>query len=446
MVRPTVEPELGQVHSHAAGIDIGASEHWVCIPSELDPEPVRKFNCFTADLYAIAEWLKSRGITTVAMESTGVYWIPLFQILETSGLEVRLVNARLVKTVPGRKSDVLDCQWLQKLHSYGLLAGSFRPDDQVCVFRSYIRQRDRLTKSASVHIQRMQKALTEMNVQLHRVVSDITGVTGMAIIRAIVAGERDSQQLATLKDPRAKRTPAEIAAALVGDYRVEHLFVLEQELNLYDMYQQQIQQCDQQIERCLSEFDTQNERPLPPRPKGKKPSRNAPNFDLRSHLYRISGVDFTQIDGLEALTVQAIIAEVGLDPTRFPTSKHFTSWLGICPGSKISGGKILSSKTRKVMNRASNAFRIAAQSLANSRTALGGFYRRIRSRSGAPIAITATAHKLARIFYHLWTTGEDFVDAGVDAYEQQYQQRIVKHLKQRAKQMGFDLVPESIVT
>jgi transposase len=446
MVKPKVEPELAQVHPQAAGIDIGASEHWVSIPSELDPEPVRKFSCFTADLYAIAEWLKSRGITTVAMESTGVYWIPLFQILETSGLEVRLVNAHFVKTVPGRKSDVLDCQWLQKLHSYGLLSGSFRPDDQVCVLRSYIRQRDRLTKSASVHIQRMQKALTEMNVQLHRVVSDVTGVTGMAIIRAILAGERDPQRLALLKDPRAKRSTEEIAAALVGDYRVEHLFVLQQELNLYDMYQQQVQQCDHQIEQCLSEFDSQSDEQLPPRPKGKKPSRNAPNFDLRSHLYRISGVDFTQIDGLEALTVQAIISEVGLDPTRFPTAKHFASWLGICPGSKISGGKILSSKTRKVANRASNAFRLAAQSLANSQTALGGFYRRIRTRSGAPKAITATAHKLARIFYHLWTTGENFIDAGADAYEQQYQQRVLKHLKQRAKQMGFDLVPEPTVS
>ncbi len=446
MVRPKVEPELKKVHPQAAGIDIGASEHWVSIPSELDPEPVRKFSCFTAELYALADWLTSKGITTVAMESTGVYWIPLFQILETSGLEVRLVNAHFVKTVPGRKSDVLDCQWLQKLHSYGLLSGSFRPDDQVCVFRSYIRQRDRLTKSASVHIQRMQKALTEMNVQLHRVVSDITGVTGMAIIRAIVTGERDPQRLAALKDPRAKRSTDEIAAALVGDYRVEHLFVLKQELNLYDMYQQQIQQCDQQIEQCLSEFDSQNDEPLPPRPKGKKPSRNAPSFDLRSHLYRISGVDFTQIDGLEALTVQAIISEVGLDPTRFPTAKHFASWLGICPGSKISGGKILSSRTRKVVNRAANAFRLAAQSLANSRTALGGFYRRIRTRSGAPKAITATAHKLARIFYHLWTTGESFIDLGADAYEQQYQQRVLKHLKQRAKQMGFDLVPEPTVS
>ena len=446
MVKPKVEPELKRVHPQAAGIDIGASEHWVSIPSELDPEPVRKFSCFTADLYAIAEWLKSKGITTVAMESTGVYWIPLFQILETSGLEVRLVNAHFVKTVPGRKSDVLDCQWLQNLHSYGLLSGSFRPDDQVCVFRSYIRQRDRLTKSASVHIQRMQKALTEMNVQLHQVVSDVTGVTGMAIIRAILAGERDPQRLAALKDPRAKRSIDEIAAALVGDYRVEHLFVLKQELSLYDTYQQQIQECDRQIEQCLSAFDSQNDELLPPRPKGKKPSRNAPDFDLRSHLYRISGVDFTQIDGLEALTVQSIISEVGLDPTRFPTAKHFASWLGICPGSKISGGKVLSSKTRQVVNRASNAFRIAAQSLANSKTALGGFYRRIRTRSGAPVAITATAHKLARIFYHLWTTGEDFIDAGVDAYEQQYQHRVVKHLKQRAKQMGFDLVPELTVS
>jgi transposase len=309
----------------------------------------------------------------------------------------------------------------------------------------------------------MQKALTEMNVQLHRVVSDVTGVTGMAIIRAILAGERDPQRLASLKDPRAKRSTKEIAAALVGDYRVEHLFVLQQELSLYDTYQQQIQQCDHQIEQCLSAFDSQNDEPLPPRPKGKKPSRNAPDFDLRSHLYRISGVDFTQIDGLDALTVQTIISEVGLDPARFPTAKHFASWLGICPGSKISGGKVLSSKTRQVVNRASNAFRIAAQSLANSKTALGGFYRRIRTRSGAPVAITATAHKLrmrlhgrvsrpcnrikqARIFYHLWTTGEDFIDAGVDAYEQQYQHRVVKHLKQRAKQMGFDLVPELTVS
>lgn len=436
--------DLAEVHPNAAGLDISADEMWVCVPADRDAEPVRVFGTFTPDLHALVAWLVQCRVDTVAMESTGVYWIPVFQILETSGLEVRLVNAHFVKTVPGRKSDVLDCQWLQQLHSYGLLAGSFRPDDQVCVLRSYIRQRERLTKSASVHIQRMQKALTEMNLQLHRVVSDITGVTGMAIIRAIVAGERDPKYLASLKDPRAKRSATEIAAALEGDYRSEHLFVLNQELQLYDIYQQQIGECDQQIEQCLSEFESQSNGllPLPPRAKGKKPSRNAPKFDLRSHLYRISGVDFTQIDGLEALTVQSILSEVGLDPTRFPTVKHFTSWLGLCPGSRISGGKVLSSKTRKVVNRAANAFRMAAQSLANSHTALGAFYRRIRNRLGAPKAITATAHKLARIFYRLWTTGEAFVDPGVDAYEQQYQQRVLKNLKQRAKQMGFELVPQ----
>jgi transposase len=442
MSQSPTDSELNRVHPYAAGIDIGAAEHWVSIPAELDPEPVRRFSCFTADLHALANWLKQRGITTVAMESTGVYWIPLFQILDTRGFEVRLVNAHFVKTVPGRKSDVLDCQWLQKLHSYGLLSGSFRPDDQVCVFRSYIRQRDRLTKSASVHIQRMQKALTEMNLQLHRVVSDITGVTGMNIIRAIVGGERNAQILAAMKDPRAKRSVPEIAASLEGDYRAEHLFVLKQELDLYDTYQEQIQQCDAEVEQCLSQFSSQSQEPLPPRPKGKKPSRNAPKFDLRSQLYRITGVDFTQIDGLEALTIQSIISEVGLDATRFPTVKHFTSWLGLCPGSRISGGKVLSAKTRQVTNRASSAFRMAAQSLANSQTALGAFYRRIRSRLGAPKAITATAHKLARIFYHLWKTGEDYVDAGVEAYEQKYQERVLKSLKQRAKQMGFELVPQ----
>jgi transposase len=442
MSQSSAESELNRIHPYAAGIDIGAAEHWVSIPAELDPEPVRRFSCFTADLYAMADWLKQRGITTVAMESTGVYWLPLFQILDTSGLEVRLVNAHFVKTVPGRKSDVLDCQWLQRLHSYGLLSGSFRPEDQVCVFRSYIRQRDRLTKSATVHIQRMQKALTEMNLQLHRVVSDVTGVTGMAIIRAIIAGERDPQILASMKDHRVKRSIQEIAAALEGDYRVEHLFVLKQELHLYEMYQQQIQECDQQIEHCLSQFASQNDGPLPPRATGKKQSHRGPAFDLRSHLYRISGVDFTQIDGLGPLTIQSILSEVGLDPTRFPTVKQFTSWLGLCPGSRISGGKMLSSKTRKVVNRASTAFRMAAQSLANSKTALGAFYRRIRSRLGPPKAITATAHKIARIFYLLWKTGQDYVDPGVDAYEQKYQDRALKNLKQRAKQMGFELVPQ----
>lgn len=438
-----IDSSVSLIYPHAAGIDVGANTHWVSVPPERDPQPVREFGCFTGDLYALADWLTQCGITTVAMESTGVYWIPLFQVLETRGIEVYLVNAHLVKTVPGRKSDVLDCQWLRQLHSYGLLSASFRPDDQVCVLRSYIRQRERLSQSASVHIQRMQKALTEMNLQLTRVLSDITGVTGMAIIRAIVAGERDPQRLAAMRDPRVKRSASEIAAALTGDYRVEHLFILQQELQLYDTYRQQIERCDEQISLCLSKFETRSDpdTPLSPRAKGRKPSRNAPTFDLRSDLYRITGIDFTQIDGLEALTVQTIISEVGLDPTRFSSVKHFTSWLGLCPGSRISGGKILSSKTRKVVNRAAAAFRMAAQSLANSQTALGAFYRRIRNRLGAPKAITATAHKLARIFYRLWTTKDAYVDVGADAYEQQYQQRVLKHLKRRAQQMGFELVP-----
>ena len=445
MSQAPIDPEICSIHPDAAGIDIGAESHWVSVPPERDSEPVREFSCFTGDLHAMATWLKECGVTTVAMESTGVYWIPVFQILETSGLEVYLVNARRVKMVPGRKSDVLDCQWLRQLHSYGLLAASFRPKDEICALRSYIRHRERLTQNASTHIQRMQKALTEMNLHLKRVLSDVTGVTGMAIIRAIVAGERDPQQLAALKDPRAKRSKTEIAAALAGDYRTEQLFILTQELQLYDTYRQQIQRCDQQIEKVLSDLDSDDRAapPLPPRPKGRKPSRNAPDFDLRAHLYRISGVDFTQIDGLESLTVQTILSEVGLDPTRFPTVKHFASWLGLSPGSRISGGKVLSAKTRKVINRAAKAFRMAAQSLTNSKTALGAFYRRLRSRIGPPKAITATAHKLARIFYRLWTTGDDYVDMGVDAYDQKYQQRTLKNLKRKARLIGFALVPQS---
>lgn len=447
MSKAPIDPEIYSIHPNAAGIDIGGESHWVSVPPKRATESVREFGCFTGELHAMAAWLKQCGVTTVAMESTGVYWIPVFQILETSGFEVYLVNARRVKMVPGRKSDVLDCQWLRQLHSYGLLAASFRPKDEICALRSYIRHRERLTQNASTHIQRMQKALTEMNLHLNRVVSDVTGVTGMAIIRAIVAGERNPEQLATMKDPRVKRSTAEIAAALVGDYRAEQLFILTQELQLYDIYRTQIHLCDQRIEMTLSDLDSDEraEPPLPPRPKGRKPSRNAPKFDLRAHLYRISGVDFTQIDGLESLSVQTILSEVGLDPTRFPTVKHFASWLGLSPGSRISGGKVLSAKTRKVINRAAKAFRMAAQSLANSKTALGAFYRRIRSRLGPPKAITATAHKLARIFYHLWTTGDTYIDMGVDAYEQQYQHRVVKNLKRKAKQMGFDLVPQQAV-
>lgn len=436
----TLEP----INANAAGVDIGSQTHWVCVPGDRVTDNVRSFGCFTADLYALASWLEQCGIQTVAMESTGVYWIPLFQILETRGFEVKLVNAHHVKTLPGRKSDVLDCQWLQQLHSYGLLSASFRPEDQICVLRSYIRQRDNLVRSACVHIQRMQKALTEMNLQLHQVVSDMTGTTGLAIIRAIVAGEHDPQTLATLRHPRSRRSATEIAQALQGDYRQEHLFILQQELALYEAYQVQLSACDTQIEQCLSNFDVTSEIALPvagsPR---RRPQDNQPAFDLQTHLQRISGVDFTQIDGMGALTVQTILSEVGLDASRFPTVKHFTSWLGLCPGSCITGAKVKNSRTRRVVNRAANAFRMAAVAAGKTRSALGAFYRRLRARLGPPKAITATAHKLARIFYRLWSSGGTYDDPGVHYYEQRYQQQIVKGLQRKAQAMGFNLVATS---
>ncbi len=443
-----VSSHLEQINHNAAGIDLGGAEHWVCVPIDRTEKNVRRFGCFTPDLIALADWLIECRVTTVAMEATGVYWIPVFQILEQRGLEVRLVNAHYVKTVPGRKTDVKDCQWLQQLHTYGLLSGSFRPEDEICVLRSYIRQRDSLIKSAGTHVQRMQKALIQMNLHLHKVISDITGTTGMAIIKAIVGGERDPQVLADLKDPRIKNSTTEIAKALTGDYRGEHLFVLKQELTLYEVYQQQITAIDFEIEKCLANFEpkTLNELPATKKKRRKKPSANHPNFDLRSSLYRMAGVDFTLIDGLDALGVQNILSEVGLDPTRFPTVKHFTSWLGLCPGQKITGGKVKSSKTRPVENRAANAFRLAALSVAKSHSALGAFYRRLRSRLGAPKAITATAHKLARMFYRMWTTKGLYTDPGMDYYEQKYQDQILNNLRKKAQSLGFDLIAQPTAT
>lgn len=438
---------LEPINPNTAGIDIGAYSHWVSVPAERDPNCVRRFGCYTADLYAIADWLFQCGIKTIAMESTGVYWIPLFQILETRGFEVKLVNAYHVKSLPGRKTDVQDCQWLQQLHSYGLLAGSFRPEDQICVLRSYIRQRDTLIKGASTHVQRMHKALTQMNVQLHKVVSDIKGTTGLAIIRAIVAGETNPHQLAMLKHSRIRASEAEIALALQGDYRQEQVFILAQELQLYETYQAQIQRCDEQIEQYLSTFSAAPERQvLPiskPTPKARKPQGNEPAFDLQTHLHRICGVDFTQINGLGILTVQTILSEVGLDPSRFPSVKHFTSWLGLCPGNRVTGGKVKSSRTRPVINRAANAFRLAALTAGKSHSALGAFFRRIKTRLGTPKAITATAHKIARLFYRLWTTGESYTDTGMDYYEQRYQERMLKSLQKKAKVLGFELIPQA---
>jgi len=393
------------VNPNAAGIDIGSEVHYVAVPPDRDPEPVRSFKCFTADLNRLADWLEECGIETLAMESTGVYWIPLYQILEARGFEVILVNARHVKNVPGRKSDVLDCQWLGQLHSYGLLRGSFRPEDRVCVLRSYIRQRDNLVKSAGSHIQRMQKALEQMNIQLHKAITDITGVTGMRIIEAILNGERDPFKLAQLRHYNARSSQETIAKSLEGDWREEHLFSLRQEFELYGIFRQKIAECDQKIELCLNTFESKvdpGQKSLPKYKHGnKKARRNPPNLDLRNPLYRMIGVDLVAIDGFDVVTVQTIISEVGLDMTPWPTEKHFASWLGLCPNNKVTGGRVKDTRSKKVVNRASCAFRMAAQAAGKSHSALGGYYRRMKIRLGPSQAITATAHKMAR--WIMWT-------------------------------------------
>lgn len=437
---------LSQIHLDAAGIDLGSETHWVAVPPDRDDTPVHPFGCFTADLYAMAAWLKQCGVTTVAMESTGVYWIPVFQVLEQAGFEVKLANARQVKNVPGRKTDILDCQWLQRLHSYGLLSASFRPEDQICTLRSYWRHRDTLVKYAAAHVQHMHKALTQMNLHMHKVLSDITGVTGMRIIRAIVDGERDPSALAAMRDCRVKSSPAEIMLALQGDYRPEHLFALRQALELFDFYHRQITACDIEVARCLARFDTRVAPPTQPVParRTSKPRKHATHIDLHTQLLRITGTDFTRLPGLDVLHVQTIITEVGLNPAAWPSEKHFASWLGLCPNHKITGGKILDRRTKRVVNRAATAFRLAAQTLARSDCALGAFLRRIRARHGMPKAITATAHKLARLFYRLWKSGEAYVDQGAAVYEQRYQQRVLASMKRKAHALGYALTLEPL--
>jgi transposase len=436
------------IHPHAAGIDVGAEEHWVCVPADRDAHPVQKFSAFTCDLHRLADWLTACRITTVVMESTGVYWIPLFQILEARGFEVALVNARHVKNVPGRpKTDRFDCRWLQKLHTYGLLAPSFRPPEDICQLRSLLRHRENLIRMTVKHIQHMQKSLDQMNLHLHHVISDITGVTGMRIIRAIVAGERDPRTLAQYRDYRIKSSADTIAKALEGDYRAEHVFTLTQSLALYDFTQQQIAACDQEIERILATLDSQvdpDEHPLPPpTTTHRHPQRNEPAFDLRTHLYRITGVDLTQVPGFQAPTIHIILAEVGLNMHKWPTDKHFASWLGLCPDNQISGGKVLATGSRRVQNRASRALRMAAQSLRTSPSYLGAFYRRMRSKLGPAKATTATAHKLAKILYHMLKEKTSYRERGAEYYLHRDQERKLKQLRKQAKHLGFDLVPQA---
>ncbi len=437
-------PVLHCLQPNAAGVDVGATHIYIAVPPDRDPDSVRCFPTFTADLQAAADWMQSCRMDSVAMESTGVYWIPFFQVLEARGFKVFLVNARHVKNVPGRKTDVEDCQWLQYLHTVGLLRALFRPEQAVCNVRSVLRHWDSLVQMASVHIQHMQKALDQMNLQLHHVISDITGVTGTEIIDAILLGERDPHKLAELRDGRIKATAETIAKALVGDYRREHLFTLRQSRAAYRSYQQLIAACDVEIQEYLAGFTSRVdtvERPLAKPKDLHKPRRNELRFDLRSELYRIFGVDLTLVPGINALTAHTLLAEVGPDLSRFASASAFASWQGLCPDDRISGGKVLSVQTRTVKNRAARALRMASQSLHRSQSYLGEYYRRMRAKMGSPKAITAAAHKLARIIFHLLSTRQAYDETIFSKFEMQHMQRKQTRLRYHARELGFDIVP-----
>lgn len=435
------------LHPHAAGIDLGARDIYVAVPPGCDPKPVRSFPTFTEDLHALRDWLKACGVTTVAMESTGVYWIPLFQILEAAGIEVCLVNARHCKNLPGRKTDVQDCQWLQYLHSVGLVRGSFRPADQVCAVRTILRHRDALLRGASRCVSHLHKALTQMNVQLQHVISDLTGVTGQAILNAILGGERDPQKLAALKDHRIKASRDTIAKSLRGDWRTEHLFTLKQTHALWQQHQTLIADCDAQIAAMLKAFDARvdvSTAPLPPQTKTshKQAQRNQPRFNAREECYRVLGVDLTAVPGFQTPTVLVLLCELGPDfVNRFPTAKHFGSWLGLCPDNRITGGKIYSVKTRDVKSRVAEALRLAAQSLWQAKNYFGELYRRWKARLGSPKAITAMAHKLARILWHLLKFKQPFNPEVFAREEAKMKRKKLARLQNLAASLNYQLVP-----
>jgi transposase len=455
MFRPSAAAEkLPVTQRHAAGIDVHAAVHFVAVPvadvpagfinpdGQL-PAGVRKFGTNTGDLEAIAAWLKDCGVQTVAMESTGVYWIPLFDLLSSQGFDVILVNPRQSKHAPGRpKSDVLDCQWLARLHSYGLLTASFRPTDEIVVWRSFQRQRDMLVRYAGQHVQHLQKALEEMNVKLTEVVSDVVGETGMKIIKDILRGERDPRQLAKHRHERCKATEAEIASALYGNWRKEHLFALKQALQMYEFYQRQLRACDQEIEACLRGLaDKSGGAALPPSPRRLRPRGHDPRFGARGLLFRMAGVDLTVIEGISEMTALVILSEIGTDMSRFPGEKNFVSWLGLCPQHRGSAGKIFSRRVRRGANRAGRALRMAAQGCHHAKNALGAFYRRIQARCSGAKAVVATARKIAERIYRLLKYGHEYVRQAENVYEEAYRQRTVKGLARKAEGLGYKLVP-----
>jgi transposase len=437
---PTI---LERINHHAAGIDCGSAEHFVAVPPECDPDPVRSFPTFTADLVRLAEWLIACGVTTVAMEATGVYWIPIFELLEERGLAVLLVNARHVKNVSGRKTDVSDCEWLRDLHTVGLVRGSFRPTATIVALRAYLRHRQTLVETASTYVHRMQKALTQMNLQLPLVISDLTGQTGMRILRAIVAGQRDPAQLAQHRDRRCHATLAQVTAALTGHYRPEHLFVLQQNLELFDMCQTQLAACDRAVAAHVATLTATAAPPaeaLPAPRTSARPRGHEPTFEMRTPLHHLTGVDLTQIDGLGPYTVMKLVSEIGTDMSRWPSAKHFTSWLTLAPQNKISGGRLLRARTVPSANRAAATFRMAAMSLGRTQTALGAFYRRLAFRTGKPKAITAVARKLAVLVYRMLKGEIRYQDLGAAAYEAQHRARTIQTLRKRATSLGFELV------
>ena len=433
------DPGLAVVHPHAAGIDVGNGAHYVAVAPDRDSHPVRRFECFTADLYQLADWLKNCGVKTVALQSTGVYWIPLYDILEERGFEVYLVNARHTKNLPGRKSDVQESQWLLKLHTYGLLNNSFQPTSEIRVLRTYWRQRAEHVHGVTTCIQRMQKAFTQMNLQLANVISDLSGVTGQMIVRAIVAGERDPWKLAKLSDPRIRASQEEIAKSLEGNWRPELLFVLQQELQMFDTYQQRITECDRELQKHLARFKDTVPLPAKNEAKNSKPNKHHPQFHLAEELQRISGVDLTRIDGIDVMVAQTLVSEIGLDMARWKTEAHFASWLGLCPDNRISGDKVLGRGTRHVVNRAATALRVAATTLLKSQTYLGAQYRRLRNKLGAPKAITAMAHRLARLVYRMLKYGQQYVDKGASYYEQRNRQQQIEFVRKKAAQLGLQV-------
>ena len=453
---PASEP-LPLTNAHAAGIDVHAADHFVAVPPEAvpadsaHPDPklprhVRKFGTCTADLELLADWLQACGVTSVAMESTGVYWIALFELLEQRGFQVFLVDPRQTRHAPGRpKTDVLDCQWIQRLHSYGLLTASFRPADDIVMLRSYLRQRQMLIAYAGQHVQHIQKALEEMNVKLTEVVSDVLGLTGVAILKAILAGERNARQLAKLRNERCKRTEAEIARALQGNWRDDHLFALGQALELYEFYHAQLRACDSRIEAYLKTFAAKSAaKPLEPRPRKRGRRANEATFDVRGLLHRMAGVDLTVLEGIDAATALVVLSEIGVDLSRFPTVKRFVSWLGLCPQHQESANKIRSRRVRRGVNRAARALRIAAQGCHRAQNALGAFYRRIQARAGGGKAVVATARKIAERVYRLLRYGEDYVRQEQAAYEASYRERTLKGLARKAASLGFRLQPTAV--